>query len=190
MEEVLDPRKVELYPWNRSLQEVASEPFVILHTSGSTGQPKMVEVNHALTATIDSQQDLPEVDGRCVTSRLWKDRKLYAAMPLFHSAGFNVLAFSIFQGTQPVLGPSDQPPCVQTVERILDMNVATAGLIPPSLLTEITNELTILRRFSRWDSVLFGGGPIGVWRSELIRFCHSKELASDPRLRRYHGHHR
>lgn len=175
MEEVLETEKVEPYPWNRSLEDVASEPFVILHTSGSTGQPKMVEVNHALIATIDAQQDLPEVNGRCVTSRMWKDRKLYAAMPLFHSAGFNVLAFSIFQGTQPVLGPSDQPPSVRTAERMLDMDVASAGLIPPSLLAEIVNEPDVLQKFSRWDSVSFGGGPLAESAMKAI-FKHCKVL--------------
>lgn len=175
MDQVLDTSKVEAYPWDRTFKDIASEPFVILHTSGSTGQPKMVEVTHALIATIDSQQDLPDVYGRCVTSRLWKDCKVYAAMPLFHSAGFNVLAFSIFQGTQPILGPSDQPPSIRTVEQILDMNVATAGLIPPSLLAEVVQEPKLLEKFSRWSSVSYGGGPLAEDAMKAI-FQHTKIL--------------
>ncbi|KAF2725926.1 acetyl-CoA synthetase-like protein [Polychaeton citri CBS 116435] len=189
IEEVLDTEKVDSYPWNRSLSEMAQEPFVILHTSGSTGRPKMVEVNHALIATIDAQQDLPDVGGRCVTSRVWKDRPVYVAMPLFHSAGFNMMAFSIFQGTQIVLGPSDAPPSLSTVESILDMDIVSAGLIPPSLLVEVASEPTVLRKLSRWDSVGFGGGPLpeeagkAIWKhTKILPLLGSTETFNIPEL--------
>lgn len=168
LEDLLNEDAVEKYPWNRSLAEVAHEPFVVLHTSGSTGQPKRVDVTHGLVATIDSQQDLPDVSGRCITSRMWKDVSLYGAMPLFHSAGFNVLAFSIYQGTELILGPSDQPPSVSTVEHVLESNFATNGLIPPSLLAEIANEETVLPKLSCWRSVAFGGGPLDEQAAKLI----------------------
>ena len=175
MDQVLDAEKVEPYPWDRSLADVAHEPFVILHTSGSTGEPKPVEVNHALVATIDAQQDLPDIDGRCITSSLWRNRRIYAGLPLFHSAGFNILSFSIFQGTQVVFGPSDGPPSVSTVDSILDMDVVSAGIMAPSLLAEIANEPTTLRKLARWDSVGFGGGPLPEAAGQAI-FQHTKVL--------------
>lgn len=189
LDEILDDAVVEPYPWHKSLKEIAHEPFVVLHTSGSTGQPKMVEVNHGLVATIDAQQDLPNVDGRCITARLWKDTTLYGAMPLFHSAGFNVLAFSIFQGTQVILGPSDQPPSVSTVEHILDSNFANNGLIPPSLLAEVAKEPVVLEKLSRWNSVAFGGGPLAedaakaIWKyTQILPLLGSTETFNIPEL--------
>nr|POE88446.1 non-canonical non-ribosomal peptide synthetase fub8 [Quercus suber] len=175
LDELLSLSSVEAFPWRRTFDEVSHEPFVILHTSGSTGQPKPIEVSHALIATIEAQQDLPDIGGRCITSRMWKDRTLYAAMPLFHSAAFNTLAFSIFQGTQLVLGPSDQPPSVSTVECVLDSSYAEAGLIPPSLLAEISKDEVVLPKLAQWESVAFGGGPLDEEAAKII-WKHTKIL--------------
>jgi acyl-coenzyme A synthetase/AMP-(fatty) acid ligase len=187
--ELLDEEAVDPYPWNRTLADVAHEPFVILHTSGSTGQPKRVDVTHGLVATIDAQQDLPNINNRCITSRMWKDVSLYAAMPLFHSAGFNILAFSVFQGTEVVLGPGDQPPSVSTVEHVLDSGFAKAGLIPPSLLAEVAREEAVLGKLSRWESVAFGGGPLdedaakAIWQhTKILPLLGSTETFNIPEL--------
>ncbi|KAI5356517.1 Putative AMP-dependent synthetase/ligase, fatty acyl-coenzyme A reductase, NAD-binding protein [Septoria linicola] len=160
LDETLSEEKVEPYPWHRHFEDIAREPFVILHTSGSTGEPKPVEVTHGLAATIDAQQDLPDVDGRCITSRMWRHRTIFAGLPLFHSAGFNILSFSIFQGTKVVFGPSDAPPSVGLVDSMLDMDIVSAGIMAPSLLGEVANEPSIVQKLSRWDSVGFGGGPL------------------------------
>jgi len=158
--ELLAPETVDAFPWEKTYADIAGEPFLVLHTSGSTGNPKPVEIKHSLIASIDAQQLLPDVDGRHVTAREWADRKVYTALPPFHSAGWNFFSYSIFQATELLLGPSDAPPSLNTVELVLKHDLAEAGIMPPSLLAEAAADNTLLKMMSKWSSVTYGGGPL------------------------------
>lgn len=160
LEELLAVETVDAFPWDRSYADVSDEPFLVLHTSGSTGNPKPVNIKHSLIATIDAQQLLPDVDNRYFTAREWANRRIYTALPPFHSAGWNFFSYSIFQSTQLLLGPSGAPPSLDTVELVLKHDMAEAGIMPPSLLAEAAADGAVLDMFSKWSSVTYGGGPL------------------------------
>ena len=47
MQELLDlgvdkPIKVEVYPYRKTFEEASKDPFVVLHTSGSTGKSSII----------------------------------------------------------------------------------------------------------------------------------------------------
>lgn len=156
------------YPWKDDFESLTDQPFITLHTSGSTGLPKPVDITHGLISSIDAQQLLPEVDGHRVSSREWLGRDVYAGLPPFHSAGINFFAFSVFQGTVLVFGPSDKPPSLSTVERMLDLEVATAGVMAPSLLEEIAADEAMLSKMSQWHCVVFGGGALPQYAGDAL----------------------
>jgi len=160
LEELLAPETVDPFPWNKTYDDIADESFLVLHTSGSTGNSKPVDIKHSLIASIDAQQLLPEVDNRHVTAREWANRKVYTALPPFHSAGWNFFSYSIFQSTELLLGPSDAPPSLNTVELVLRHDMAEAGIMPPSLLAEAAADDALLKMMSKWSSVTYGGGPL------------------------------
>lgn len=189
LENLLHHEVVEEFPWSAQTDDIADEPFIVLHTSGSTGLPKAVEITHGLIATIDAQKDLADIDGRNVTASQWANRSVYTALPPFHSAGINFFSFSIFQATQLVFGPSDSPPSLSAVERMLDLEIADAGVMAPSLLTEVAQDPVILEKISRWSSVTFGGGPLpqqagdALWhRTKVLQILGSTETFNVPEL--------
>lgn len=47
-EELLDGPVFPNYPFEKTLEDAHTEPFVILHTSGSTGTPLLVAVSCGL----------------------------------------------------------------------------------------------------------------------------------------------
>lgn len=51
------------YPYQKSFEEGALDPFVVIHTSGSTGLPKPITVRLGSLATIDAQNLLPPFEG-------------------------------------------------------------------------------------------------------------------------------
>ncbi|GAB7332229.1 hypothetical protein MBLNU13_g04083t1 [Cladosporium sp. NU13] len=156
--ELLDPAITSL-PWNIDYCPELADPFVILHTSGSTGPPKVVNVTHGLYATLDFHQYLATGSQR-LNVREWADRELFITLPPFHAAGLNFFGWSVFHGTILILGPADQPPSVSTVELALDMRLAKAGVVAPSILEEFVGDSHALSKIARWSSVSFGGGPL------------------------------
>ena len=177
------------FPWKDDFTSLANTPFITLHTSGSTGLPKSVNITHGLIATIDAQQLLPEVNGRSVSAVEWAGRSVYTALPPFHSAGFNFFSYSVFQGTQLVLGPSNQPPSLSVVEQILDLDVASAAVMAPSLLNDVAADHAVLEKVSRWSSVTFGGGPLPqhagdtLWdQTRVLQILGSTETFNVPEL--------
>lgn len=189
LEELLDPRIVEHFPWTKTLDDVATETFLMLHTSGSTGLPKPVSIAHGLIATIDAQQDLPDVEGCSVTARRWANTSVHTALPPFRSAGINFFSFSVFQSTQLILGPCDQPSSLNTVERILNLHAVNAAVLPPSLLAEVAMDEGLLSEVSQWSSVAFGGGPLpkeagdALWQhTSVLKILGSTETFNIPEL--------
>ncbi|KAI6795683.1 acetyl-CoA synthetase-like protein [Hortaea werneckii] len=177
LETLLNPQPVQKFPYEAGFRTCLNDAFIILHTSGSTGLPKPVEITHGLIATIDAQQLLPDVDGRHTAAREWAHRSVYTALPPFHSAGFNFFSFSVFQSTHLVMGPADQPPSIDTVEHMLNIGCASAAVIPPSLLAEVAAEENLVPKLSEWSSVAFGGGPLprdagdAIWRRTKVLQC-------------------
>jgi thioester reductase-like protein/aryl carrier-like protein len=177
------------FPWKDDFTFLADKPFITLHTSGSTGPPKSVNVTHGLIATIDAQQLLPEINGRSVSAVEWAGRSVYTALPPFHSAGFNFFSYSVFQETQLVLGPSDQPPSLGVVEQMLNLDIASAAVMAPSLLSEVAADHAVLEKVSRWSSVTFGGGPLPqhagdkLWdQTRVLQILGSTETFNIPEL--------
>jgi len=160
IDQLLDKTAVDHFTFDIPWSDAVHQPFLTLHTSGSTGLPKPIDINHGLISTIDAQQMLADVDGRSVTARAWANRTVYTALPPFHSAAINFFTYSVFQSTELLFGPSNQPPSVRTVEQILDTHVTSAGVMAPSLLAEVSAEESVLQKMSRWSSVTFGGGPL------------------------------
>ena len=51
------------YPYTKSFEDGAFDPFVVIHTSGSTGLPKPITVRLGSLATIDAQHLMPPFEG-------------------------------------------------------------------------------------------------------------------------------
>lgn len=158
LDELLVP-SINPSPWNLEYSQDLAEPFVVLHTSGSTGPPKVVNVTHGHYATLDFHQYLATGSQR-LNVREWANRELFITLPPFHAAGLNFFGWSVFHGTILILGPTDQPPSVNTVELALDLRLAKAGVVAPSILEELVRDRETISKIARWSSVSFGGGPL------------------------------
>jgi len=75
------PRK---YPFTKPWEEAMSDPFVVLHTSGSTGLPKPIILRHAWPAVVDRWGLMPQLDGHKALFLAWSKKRILNTLPPFH----------------------------------------------------------------------------------------------------------
>lgn len=88
LEELLDADDTDHYPFTKTFEEAAREPFCILHTSGSTGLPKPITWSHVLIGTMDAVRLLPPTegdDGLVPWTENWNEGdRIYSSFPMSH----------------------------------------------------------------------------------------------------------
>ncbi len=77
----------EHYPYEKSFEEAAHDPFIVIHTSGSTGLPKPVTLYHGGLATPDAHHLMPPSDGHksaAVAPTGQDPMSVFVSLPPFH----------------------------------------------------------------------------------------------------------
>lgn len=76
------------YPYNKTWDEACNDPCLIVHTSGSTGMPKVVYYTQRMLANPTTQSLLPPVEGRLPLLREWHGQRILTTVPPFHVRHF------------------------------------------------------------------------------------------------------
>ena len=93
---------VEHYEYKKTFEEAARDPFIVVHTSGSTGLPKPIILYHGGVAAVDSQHLISPLDGFDAIVKLPKPPvRVFTSLPPFH------VGLSLFQLTFSVCEQSD-----------------------------------------------------------------------------------
>lgn len=86
-DEWLAQESVDPYPYTKSFEEAAHDPFIVIHTSGSTGLPKPVTLYHGGLATPDAHHMMPTLDGYgplIIPPQGQDPTRIFASLPPFH----------------------------------------------------------------------------------------------------------
>ena len=90
-DEWLAQESVPHYPYEKSFEEAASDPFIVIHTSGSTGLPKPITLRHGGLATADAHHVMPTSDKYHAEVDLpsgERSIRIFASLPPFHVSQF------------------------------------------------------------------------------------------------------
>lgn len=100
------------YPYTKTWEEAKNDVVIIIHTSGSTGNPKPIFLNNLYLRRVDKEADMPPVEGRmCATIGLCKPGKAaYIGTNFYHLSGLAFVYCALFSRFTAVLGPADQLP--------------------------------------------------------------------------------
>ncbi|EHA49107.1 L-aminoadipate-semialdehyde dehydrogenase [Pyricularia oryzae 70-15] len=149
-------------PYTKTFEEAEWDPFMVMHTSGSTGFPKPVFVRVGMLAVSDSFHSAPEFMGSpTIFSTSMAGRRILNPMPLFHAAGLYVSLLRAVYFAMPVaLGITSRPVTPQSVMDALANVDVDMAILPPAILDEIAYIPEAVDALRRLDYVLFGGGPL------------------------------
>ncbi|KAH6614388.1 hypothetical protein B0J18DRAFT_299914 [Chaetomium sp. MPI-SDFR-AT-0129] len=194
---------VEPFPYNKTFDEAEWEPFVVLHTSGSTGFPKPVVARHGMLAIGDKFHNLDGKNG----VRYWlnemarRSKRLLYPMPLFHAAALYLSILMIHYWDVPAaFSIGDRPLTPELVTRCLKYVDADAVALPPAILQEMSQVPEQVEALKKLSFVAFGGGNLSPESGDqlvahgvqLVNLISATEFApfpiywpQDPKLWRY-----
>ncbi|TDZ49706.1 Non-canonical non-ribosomal peptide synthetase FUB8 [Colletotrichum trifolii] len=171
LDALLSKPDVPVIPYTKTAGEAEWDPFLVLHTSGSTGLPKPIVTKHGSVALLDSLRRVPEWNGTRTVNQVMEDmcRKSYNPIPLFHAGGvYGFVGNMILCGRPTVFPYGDR---LQTAELSIDCikySGAEAAGLPPSLLEEMAQRPDHIEVLKKMKTVTFGGGPLSKEAGDIL----------------------
>jgi acyl-coenzyme A synthetase/AMP-(fatty) acid ligase len=172
--------KTQAYPFTKTYAKHKHEPFVCLHTSGTTGFPKPILWSHEWPNANFQGYALPPTDDGVELSNVLlgpKNRVMFP-FPAFHTSGLLAqLFFGLGSGATLILPPAgDTPGCLvenvaATLEYLHDADEEdiTIAALPPPSMEFLSKSPGLLDRISkRVGRMGFGGGDISDEAGNII----------------------
>ncbi|KAF4930706.1 Non-canonical non-ribosomal peptide synthetase FUB8 [Colletotrichum viniferum] len=163
LESILAQPEVPSIPFTKTRAEAEWDPFVVLHTSGSTGLPKPIVVKHGSVAMTDTLRQLPPWNGTVPTGQAMdaRTKRHFSPMPLFHAGGVYGFLGTMVMGGNPLALPyADRPLTPELCIECIKYSKADSAGLPPSVLEEISHRPEQIAELKNLAFVGFGGGPL------------------------------
>ena len=157
LEDLLMTEEGPVYLYTKAYSQARNEPFVVLHTSGSTGLPGRVSLNHGTLAHHDLFLSAPLLGGKALNMARFSGKGVLLNLPLFHSAAVCFLAFSVYSNTIPVLLPS--PVSAEMVNEAHMHAGVDASFLVPNIFADIVQSPEYFENLKRLQYLTFGGSP-------------------------------
>ncbi|KAI5461942.1 hypothetical protein BGZ63DRAFT_354238 [Mariannaea sp. PMI_226] len=167
MEHWLTDGPDEPYPYLKTFENAKFDPFVVLHTSGSTGIAKPIVQTHATVAALDAFTQLPMLGLEDTYPAMCAGSRVYLAFPLFHCSGISMLLpASIYAGFTVVLGLF--PPSADVVDAVHLHGNVQHSCLPPTVLVDLVKDPAKLQSLAGLKQITFGGGPLPQAVGDII----------------------
>lgn len=160
------------YPYSHSFSEFWGKPAVAFQTSGTTGTPKAITLNHGYLACIDNWQRVPVPEGRTKSdiTLVQPGERFLNLFPTFHGTGavFNIFA-STFLGAVPCTLAAGVPVNQDNLLLALDETDCAAAVLPPSILEDLANRPDAMAGLKKLKYIFFGGGPLSYKAGDKLQ---------------------
>ncbi|KAI8958393.1 acetyl-CoA synthetase-like protein [Daldinia sp. FL1419] len=164
----------EPYPYLKSFDGARNDPFVVLHSSGSTGLPKPITCTHGSWAAHDNEHNLPAPMGRkkqdSTVFHLNGEARLYLMLPFFHLGGFVFfLNHAICNTLTLVLGPPHIAPDAQLVKEIAQQQKLRGIMVTPALVEQLVQDPAGMSLINNLEFLACAGAPLPAAVGDRIK---------------------
>lgn len=163
------------FSFTKTYDEAKDDPWIIFHTSGTTGLPKPIIYTQRMMTAFDVWHTLPGSKEKS-TLGLFLKKRVYGVTPLSHVSGMiAAVQGSLFLDSTLVIGPATNIPTPDLVSDILQHSNAVALVSIPSVLKEMVRRPEHLEVLGSLDFIQYIGAPLdtetGNLLSNLVTLC-------------------
>ncbi|KAF2017909.1 AMP-binding enzyme [Aaosphaeria arxii CBS 175.79] len=147
--------------FTKTWEQAQNDPWLIFHTSGTTGLPKLVTYSHKMMASLDAAELMPDASDETMNNH-FRNRRWYTPLPSLHFVGMTVsLQFPVFLGGVVVIGPPGAGPTTPNVaEEVIKRANAQGVMLPPALIDGLCETPAGLESLRQLDYIYFAGAPM------------------------------
>ncbi|KAJ5784570.1 acetyl-CoA synthetase-like protein [Penicillium pulvis] len=151
-------------PYLKTFTEAEWDPYVVLHTSGSTGLPKPVVITQGKLALNDLHRAVPPYEGNLPWLPTWtsfENSRYLLIFPLFHTAGIMTSTLCGFYYNAPIAfrDPS-MPITADNVTEWLQNSNPGWTLMPPATLEQMSRSQVAIDELKKLNVAGFAGGNV------------------------------
>ncbi|KAE8306517.1 AMP-binding enzyme [Aspergillus transmontanensis] len=146
------------YIYGKTWEEGKDDPWLVFHTSGTTGYPKPVTYTHSMMAFPDIAASLPDVELGYIHQYAY--RRWYTPVPSLHFLGtVMTLAIPTFLHMTTVVGPP-VPPSAEIITKTLQYGQVEGAILPPALIDVLCQTSSGLDALRQLKFVHYAGAPL------------------------------
>lgn len=171
----LNAEPIDTFPSPKSWDDAKDEPWLIFHTSGTTGLPKLITYTNRMMTTFRIARDLP---GSIEETQLGMilNRRSYAIAPMSHFSGLcAVLQSPPFLNSVVVTGSRLKPPSPPVIADTIQYSKAQGLVSLPFLLRAMTRHPGSLELLKSLDFIQWVGAALdsetGNALSQHVKLC-------------------
>ncbi|CEN60488.1 hypothetical protein ASPCAL02925 [Aspergillus calidoustus] len=166
IEECFREEEAETITYSKTWDEGKDDPWLVYHTSGTTGSPKPVTYTHYMMAGVDIAASLPGEEESILhqmASSRW-----FTPLPSMHYVGMLLsIGMTTYLNMTAVIGPSG-PPTPDIIRDTIRYGRAEAALLPPALIDACCLSPTALEAIRGLKHLLYSGATLSAKSAELL----------------------
>ena len=99
----LQDEPIKPYPYTKTWEAARKDPYVVMHSSGTTGTPKILILKQGTVAAHDAFQRFPEFGEEPWYGHYWSGKRVLTSLPWVHAGGVLLLSCAIYNSFTTVI---------------------------------------------------------------------------------------
>ncbi|KLJ11455.1 hypothetical protein EMPG_13357 [Blastomyces silverae] len=166
IEEFFRDDEADRVVYSKTWDEGKTDPWVVFHTSGTTGHPKPVTYSQQMMATFDAAASLPDFKPSQIHQ--WAGERFYSPLPALHFIGMMVtLGLTTGLHTTCVVGPP-VPPTPKLLIDIFHYGKVAGVLMNPALIDALCLSPEGLQALREMKYVQYVGASLSAKSGNMV----------------------
>ena len=155
----LEDKEVQQYPYTKTWNEARRDPYVVMHSSGTTGTPKILVLKQGTVAAHDAFQRFTEFGEEPWYGHYWTGKRVLTSFPWVHAGGVLLLSCAIYNSFTTVIA-NECPLSGAIADHLHVHGNVQAAWYSPSVLQDVARNASYLENIAKLDNVSYAGGVL------------------------------